>query len=77
MRRLLPMAVVFVLLATSAAFAEDVYVTVNGKKFHKEACRLIKTKNPSKIDKEAALKKGLEPCKVCYKENNNKKTELK
>ena len=57
------------LCATSNAFAGDVYVTKNGKKYHKQDCRLIKGKNAVKISKEEAIKKGYTPCKRCYKED--------
>ena len=57
------------LAAAAAAFAEDVHVTKRGKKYHKEACVLIRNKSTQKINKEEALKKGLEPCARCYKED--------
>ena len=50
------------------AFAEDVYATKNGKKYHKEDCRLIKNKGAEKITKKEALAKGLEPCGKCFKD---------
>ncbi len=66
--KLLTLALLGTLLTTTAAFADDVYVTANGKKYHKEDCRLIKTKHPVKIEKSEAVKKGLEPCKSCFRE---------
>ena len=56
---------------TTLAFAEDVYATKNGKKYHKEDCRLIKSKNPQKISKEEALSRGLVPCSKCFKEDTS------
>ena len=56
------------LLTTSAVFAQDVFKTANGIKYHKQTCRLIKNKNAVKIDKEEAIKQGLEPCKKCFKD---------
>ena len=57
-----------VLSTTVLAFAEDVYATKNGKKYHKEDCRLIKNKGAEKISKTEAVTKGLEPCSKCFKE---------
>ncbi len=66
----LSVLVAFLGLTSSAyVFAEDVYVTKNGQKYHKEDCRLIKNKNPQKIDKAQAREKQLEPCGRCYKED--------
>ena len=58
---------------TSVSFAADVYATKNGKKFHKEDCRLIKNKGAVKIDEAQAKAKGLEACKVCFKATDEKK----
>ena len=72
-RKLMVLMTVFTILSTSAyAYAEEVYATKNGKKYHKEICRLIKNKSPQKITKEEALKKGLEPCQLCYKDELSK-----
>lgn len=60
---------------SSLAFAEDVYVTKNGHKYHKEICRLIKNKKPEKVTKADALDKKLEPCGLCYKEDLSKAVE--
>ena len=57
------------LCASAHVFAEDVYVTQNGQKYHKQDCRLIKNKNPQKITKVAAQEKELKPCGRCYKED--------
>ena len=57
-------------LTAANAFAEDVYTTTNGSKYHKETCRLLKNKEKAvKLDKEEAVKKGYEACKRCYKED--------
>jgi len=63
--------VVFLSAATSA-FAEDVFVTKNGHKYHKQICRLIKNKKPEQISKKDALEKRLEPCGLCFKEDLSK-----
>jgi hypothetical protein len=58
------------LSATTIVFAEDVFITANGTKYHKEICRLIKNKDGvSKIDKKEALENDYGPCKRCYKES--------
>ena len=72
MKKLAMMMTLLAFLSTTAlANAEEVYTTKNGKKYHKEICRLIKNKSPQKIDKTEALKKGLKPCQLCYKEQAN------
>ena len=68
-KKLAMMVVLTMCMATvSLAFAEDVYVTKNGKKYHTEICRLIQNKSPHKISMDEALKKGLTPCKLCAKD---------
>ena len=69
MRKLvvLVLGVVF-LSATTFAFAEDVYVTKRGKKYHQEGCLLIKNKGAKQITKKEALEKGLTPCQRCFNE---------
>ncbi|OGX08332.1 MAG: hypothetical protein A2Z88_01020 [Omnitrophica WOR_2 bacterium GWA2_47_8] len=60
---------VCLLMATTLVYAQDVFITKNGKKYHQEICRLIQNKQISKIDEQAAVEKGLTPCKKCMKEN--------
>lgn len=62
---ILILGVVF-LSATTFAFAEDVYVTKRGKKYHKEDCLLIKNKGAEQISKKEAIEKGLTPCRKCF-----------
>ncbi len=57
-----------VLLNAALVFAEDVFVTQNGKKFHHELCPLIKNKGAQKISMKEAKEKGLTPCSKCFKE---------
>jgi len=58
------------LSATTCVFAEDVFITQQGAKYHKEICRLVKNKdNVTKIDKKDAIKEDYDPCKRCYKED--------
>ena len=46
--------------------AEDVYVTKNGKKYHKTDCLLIQKKGAQPIAYDEAIKKQLTPCKKCF-----------
>ena len=48
-------------------YAADVYVTKNGKKYHKADCEFIKDRATVKIDDKEAIKKGLKPCGACFK----------
>ena len=58
------------LSATTYAFAEDVFITQRGSKYHKEECQLIKNKdNLTKLDKKEAIEEGYGPCKRCFKED--------
>ena len=54
---------------TTLAFADQVYVTEKGSKYHKAECRLVKNKEPKAMDKDEAIASGHEPCKVCFKED--------
>ena len=66
---------------TTVAFADEVYVTDKGSKYHKVSCRLIRNKDAAKtMDKDEAIASGHEPCKVCFKEDlvtNDKADEEK
>lgn len=58
------------LSATTLVFAEDVFVTANGTKYHKEICRLLKnSQNVTKLDKKKAIEEKYSPCKRCYTED--------
>ncbi|MDD3375307.1 MAG: hypothetical protein PHY73_06275 [Candidatus Omnitrophica bacterium] len=57
------------LSASTFAFAEDVYITQNGAKYHKETCRFVKDKEITKMDKKEAVDQGYTPCGRCYKED--------
>ena len=58
------------LSATTYVFAEDVFITQQGSKYHKEICRLVKDKdNVMKMDKKLAVGEGFGPCKRCFKED--------
>lgn len=58
------------LSATTSVFAEDVFITQRGAKYHKEICRLVKNKdNITKLDKKEAVEDDYGPCKRCFKED--------
>ena len=62
------LAVAVVLMAASA-FAEEVYVTKRGKRYHRADCKVTRNKEVQKIDQAEAEQKGLKPCNVCFKDN--------
>lgn len=55
--------ILFSLMAHFAS-AQTVYVTENGKKYHKKNCTLV-NEGKKGIELSEAKKKGLEPCGVC------------
>ena len=55
-----------ILSATTFVFAEDVYITKRGKKYHKQDCPLIAKRDAQKVSLEEARAKGLEPCSRCF-----------
>jgi len=58
-----------VLTMTTGAFAEDVFMTSRGKKYHKESCKHVQNKGKIKtLELEVADEKGYLPCKRCFKE---------
>jgi len=46
---------------TGLSWAEDVYVTKYGKKYHKEDSRFIKGREVEKLDREEAEELGYKP----------------
>jgi len=70
-RKLMMLGVLIAFLsATTYVFAEDVFITQSGAKYHKEICRLIKNRNNvTKLDKEDAIEEDYGPCKRCFKED--------
>ena len=73
MRQLISIVMAALLLTTSSlAFAADVYVTKNGKKYHTQECRWVKNRETVKMSEEDAVKKGYEPCGKCIKKDNDK-----
>ncbi|MBU0468250.1 MAG: hypothetical protein KKD07_02810 [Candidatus Omnitrophica bacterium] len=69
-RKLIVLTLLVALTATSSiAFAADVYVTKNGKKYHDKECLLIKNKEATAKSKEDAIETGYTPCRRCFKED--------
>ena len=67
LKKVILMGLVLSMLSTaSVVFAADVYITANGKKYHKEVCRFIKNREVTKIDEKDAIAKGLEKCNKCF-----------
>ena len=56
-------------LSSSMVFADTVYATKNGKKYHHAECALIQKRSPTAISMEEAQKRGLKPCGKCFKES--------
>ena len=54
---------------TTCAFAEEVFVTQKGAKYHKATCRLIKNKEVTAMEKDKAVENDYTPCKRCFKED--------
>jgi len=54
------------LTITSSLFAEDVYITKQGKKYHESDCRFVTNRDTQKISLDVAKTKGLEPCSRCF-----------
>ena len=76
MKKILTSILVGMLLVSSTfVFAEDVYVTKNGKKYHKAECLLVKNKGAKPIALEEAQKKSLKPCHRCFG-NDAAKTDV-
>ena len=74
LRRMVVLGMLVMFLAgTTAVFAEEVFLTAKGTKYHKETCRLIKNKDSvTKLEKQEAIDEGFEPCKRCFKEDADK-----
>ena len=52
------------LLLTNLSFAQTVYATEKGKKFHKKNCSIV-NEGKKGMELAEAKKLGLEPCAVC------------
>ena len=69
MKKLMVFILSAAMLANAAlAFAQDVYVTKNGKKYHTDqACRWIKNRATTTVDEKVAIEKGYKECGRCEK----------
>lgn len=68
-KRIIAVMFCVALLSVSAsAFADNVFATKNGKKYHTADCPLVKNKNPQEISMKEAADKGLAPCSKCFKD---------
>lgn len=63
--------------AKSTQNLQEVYITKNGKKYHKEECPFIHGKNALKVSKKDALDKKLAPCPKCFKEDLPEQSDKK
>jgi hypothetical protein len=67
MKRSLVIVVVFLIGMLAQLHAQTVYVTAEGKKYHKQDCRYVKSaKNVTSMSLADATSKGYSPCDVCF-----------
>lgn len=52
------------LLLTSATYAQKIYKTPSGTKYHLGSCRMVQNVS-EEISFEGAAEQGLQPCKIC------------
>jgi len=69
------LGVVFSAMLVSSAFAEFVYATPHGKKYHHENSRFLVNKEVVKMTKEEAEEKGLMPSKDYLKYQESLQTD--
>ncbi|MBL8013582.1 MAG: hypothetical protein JNN05_07005 [Candidatus Omnitrophica bacterium] len=65
------------IMSSTMAFAQTVYATKNGKKYHQAECSLISKKNPVAISMEEATSRNLTPCSKCFKQAETGETKNK
>lgn len=68
---------VMIMLSSAAVFAETVYATKNGKKYHHAECPLVNKKSPVAITMEEVQSRGLTPCGKCFKKDGQTQVENK
>ena len=61
----------FLLIFSINSFAQIVYKTPSGSKYHLSNCRMVKNVS-SATTVERALKSGLSPCKICKPPYNSR-----
>lgn len=75
-KKMIAVVLILAIFAPVVLFAEDVYVTKQGARYHSLDCSLIANKDKEKITQEDAKAKGLEPCARCIgKELSSKQTK--
>ena len=57
------------IMSSTLVYAETVYATKNGKKYHHAECPLINKKSPVAVSMEEAQSRGLTPCGKCFKKD--------
>ena len=67
----LVLSLLMAVMVTSAAFAEFVYVTKYGKKYHKADSRFIKDKATEELTREEAEARGYKPSSEFAEAENN------
>lgn len=65
------------ILSSTMAFAQTVYATKNGKKYHQAECSLISKRSPVAISMEEAASRSLTPCSKCFKQAETGETKEK
>lgn len=76
MKKLIAIVVLVAFVGTAgAAFAANVHVTKNGKKYHAENCPLIQGRETTVMDEAKAIEAGYAPCGKCQKELTVQKTK--
>jgi methylphosphotriester-DNA--protein-cysteine methyltransferase len=68
MKKLLT-SLLFAFLYINTLSAQTVYISENGKKFHKKNCSIVSTGKKG-IDIKQAQKMGYEACKICKPEGD-------
>ena len=78
MKTLKVIITLFVLISAIQVGAQkkekEVYRTKKGERYHRKDCWVIKKRDTSKIPLATAIKRGLEPCRVCH--GNKTKSEI-
>jgi len=62
---------VMFLSVAGTSFADAVFATKNGKRYHQAECPLVKNKGPEAISLKEAEEKGLTPCSRCFKDETS------
>ena len=57
---------------STQVFAEDVYVTKRGTRYHLSACQVVHDEETSVISLEEAQEKGMRPCEICITNGSDK-----